>query len=327
MKLRHPRRKLTQYKEGPAPERTLRSKVTQWIYLAVVLFVVAYVIYYIAYTMFYFNQRGLVVVNHVVISSVRGGRILKISVGAGDHVKKGALLLRIASPNSCRQNPDNKIIHELKIKNGLDRGKIRMLMQQRNSKKNELKKIQYQRSMELFSGNITRMRTLQDAILVLGGNIDLLRRGLRLRTAEIKKLSMNKALDAACQDEVIRAPSDGTVIAVQHKVFEVLQRTEPVMDFVKDDAPVYIHVTFNNKRYDDLSLGKEVQIRLPDGELGKGKIAEVKSTSVPFAVNEFARNYLPQRTRLMAMIEPLNRKDAKLWKSFIEMEVEVRGWR
>jgi len=326
MKLRHPKSNLSQFKEVSAPKRTFGSKLTQWIYLTVLLFLLAYIIYYIAYKIFYFDQRGLVVVNHVIIASKRGGRILKVPVVVGSHVKKGELLLLLDAPDICRQGASNKTIRELKIKNAFDREKIRALVERRNIKKNELRQMQYQQSMELFAGNHARIQSLQDILLTLGGNINGLRHGLKIRTAEIKTLFANKMSDAACQNEVIRAPSDGTIIAVQHKVFEVLQRTEPVMDFIKDGAPVYIHAVFNNKFYNALSLGKEVQIRFPNGDLGKGKIIEVKSTSVPFAMNE-NQKYLPQRTRLLAIIKPLEKKESDLWKLFIEQEVEVRGWR
>jgi len=326
MKLRHPRSKLTQYKEVSAPKRTFGRKLTQWIYLAILLSLVVYAIFYVGYQIFYFDQRGLVTVHHVVISSARGGRILKEAAGAGDHVRKGALLLRIASPNVCRRSADEKVIRELKMKNGFDGQKVRVFIQQRNTKRHELNRMQYQRSMELFSDNTARIRALQDALANLDGDIDVLRHEIKLRNDEIKKLSANNTLDDACRDELIRAPADGTIVSIQHRTYEVVQRSDPVMDFVKDDAPVLIHALFRNEYYESLSLGKKVQIRFPDKSFSKGRVIKIESTSVPFAVNTVRKNYAPARTRILAVIEPLDKKDVNLWKSFMEMEVEVKGW-
>jgi len=325
MKLRHPRNNLTQYENEDAPKRSFSSYVTQWIYLVVVFTILGFIGYYIIHSIYYFNQRGMVLVNHVVISTARGGRILSQPVQVGQHVKKGDLLLRIASPNICKKSVNDKKIADLKMQNAFNVMKIKLLIKKRSYKEKQLQKIRYQRSLELFSTPQMDAQTLQDELQDLSANIQLLQREDVIRRQAIKDLADMILEDHDCVDEFVYAPQDGTIVAVEHKVFEVLQRTESGMDFIADDADVYIEAAFHNKYYNAISMGENVEIRLPDGGLSQGVIKEIKSTSAPFAVQENNR-YLQQRTRLLVVVEAANKEEAERWKSFIEMEIEVRGW-
>ncbi|GEM_PF-3712670 len=326
MKLRHPKSAITQFGDSKAPARTWRSKFTQWIYFAIVGFIILYAIYYFVYMRFYFIQRGLVQVNHVVVASVRGGRILKIPVSVGEHVKKGRLLMRVDSPNDCRQGDGVGIVLALKGKNSLDRVKRDALKQQMKLKNNDLKRLRYRRSMELYSEQGIKLQALQDKLLALQGDIKLLNQQIAVRNKEIKRLSGLGVHHNGCSDEFVRAPADGTIIAINHAPFEVLQRTEPVMDFIKDNAPVSLIMTLNNDYYDSLTLNEKVDVYFPDGSVGKGFISKIQSTAIPFPIRDSA-HYLPERTRVLATIEPLESEDLNHWRAFNEVEVEVRGWR
>jgi len=325
MKLRHPRNNLTQYKDEEPPKRSFSSYLTQWLYLAAIFIILGFIGYYIIHSIYYFNQRGMVLVNHIVISSARGGRILSQPVQVGQHVKKGDLLLRVASPNTCKKSLNDKKMADLKMQNSLNAMKMKMLIKNRTYKEKQLQKIRYQRSLELFSKSQMDAQSLQDELQNLSANIQLLRHGKVIRRQAIKDLAAIMLEDRDCMDEFVYAPENGTIVAVEHKVFEVLQRTEPCMDFIATDADVYIEAAFHNKYYNAVSMGEDVKIRLPDGELSQGVIKEIKSTSAPFAVQENNR-YLQQRTRLLVVVKPANQQEAKRWKPFIEMEVEVRGW-
>jgi multidrug resistance efflux pump len=326
MKLRHPESTITQFHDSKAPDRTWRSKMTQWIYLAIIAFILLYAIYYMVFANFYFLQRGLVQVDHVIVASQRGGRILGIPISVNQHVKKGALLMRVDAPNDCRQTIGNREIATLKTKNALDRIKRSSLKKQLEFKQQELKKVRYRRSMELFAESNINLQNLENDLFSLQGNIDLLSSQIALRNRAAKQLQGIGFNSAGCQDEFIHAPADGTVIAINHKTFEVLQPTEAVMDFIRDDASVHIISNFNNDDYKSLTVGEEVDVKLPDGSISKGLVSEIKSTSIPFPTEEVL-HYMPARTRILATITPLDAITLKQWQAFNEMEVEVTGWR
>ncbi len=326
MKLRHPRRKLTQFEDKPAPRRGWGRRLTQWAYLAVLLFLTLYAFFYVGYQLLYFNQRGRVVVHHVVIASARGGRILEEPHGVGACVKKGALLARVGSPFECRPSLGNRALRDLKVRNTLDAYKLRTLIEKRKLARTTLDGLRQRRAMELFGDSPGRIRALRDQIDDLDRDIALLRQTIRLRRAEIKELASAPGGNG-CEDELIRAPADGVIVAVERKADEVVQRATPILDFVPDHAPVEIRAIFKNNYYDDLTLGKQVKIRFPDGSKSLGQIVRIESTSVPFAMNHMRKNYIPERTRVLTIIRPLNDKDAMLWRAFMEMEVEVMGWR
>jgi len=332
MKLRHPKSTLTQFKDTSTPLRTWRSKLTQWIYLAIIAFIVLYAVYYLSFMHFYFNQRGLVQVDHVVVASSRGGRILAIPVKPGEHVKKGDLLMRVAAPADCHgQTMGGKGLADLKMKNALDRVRKKQLVQKIKLKNYELKQLSYRRSMELYANHNVNLQGLSDEILALKAGVELLNQQIYLRSKAMKKISAIVYSARGCQDEMVRAPANGTVITIKHKVFEVLERTGSVMDFIKDKAAVHITANFRNDYYDSLSLGEKVDIRFPDGSKSQGVISEIKSTAIPFPEQENT-HYLPYRTRIMVTIEPLEIDSSEAdqldhWRFFNEMEVEVRGWR
>ncbi len=327
MRLRHPRRKLTQYKETPAPPWTWGRKLTQWAYLAVLLFLVAYAFYYVGYQMLYFNQRGRVTVQHVVIASARGGRILEEPFGVGACVKKGQLLARVGAPFDCRPSSGDRALRDLEVKNKVDRFRLRGLLDQRRLLLRQLREMKNRRALELFGDSPGGVRELEEKLRDLDGDILLLRRQIRLRTKEIGEIRALARGDHGCGPELIRAPSDGRIVAVERTANEVVMRSTPIMDFVPDDAEVEIRAIFKNDFLESLTLGKEVRIRFPDDSETPGRIYRIESTSVPFSWDHFRKNYIPERTRVLAVIRPLNRHDARVWKAFQEMEVEVMGWR
>ncbi len=332
MRLRHPRRKPTQSQELPPPRRSWGMRLTQWIYLSVLLLLGLYVLVYLGYRLLCFSERGWVSVRHVVIASARGGRILAEPHGVGACVRKGALLVRVGSPSECRPvvsgNRDRNL-RELERRQALDAYKLRMLIEQRKLARAALDDARQWRAMELFSGRQGQMRTLRDRIAGLDRDIALLRQALRLRRTEIDQLNKLAAVPAhaGCEDELIRAPADGVIVAVERKADEVVERATPILDFVPDHAPVEIRAVFRYDEYASLTLGRQVTIHFPDGSESQGRIVRIEATSAPFAMDRVRKNYELERTRVLAIIRPLSDRDAMLWRAFREMEVEVTGWR
>jgi len=224
-----------------------------------------------------------------------------------------------------------KGLADLKMKNALDRVKKKQLLQTIKLKKYNLKLQSHRRSMELYANHTVNSQALKDELLALQTGVDLFNQQIYLRNQAMKKMSAVVYSNSGCQDEMVRAPADGIIITIKNKPFEVLQRTESVMDFIKNKAEVHITASFKNDYYDSLSLGEKVDVSFPDGSKSQGVISEIKSTSIPFPV-QGSTHYLPDRTRIMATIDPLETKASEAdqldhWRLFNEMEVEVRGWR
>jgi len=327
MRLRHPRSKLTQFREAPAPPQTLGRKLTQWLYLGVLLFLVFYALYYVGYQFLYFSERGMVNVEHVVIASARGGRILEEPFGVGACVKKGQMLAKVGAPFECQRSSMDRILPELELKNRVDGFKLSGLRKQRRRLLQQLREMKDRRALELFGDSPGGVQELEKDIRDLDADILLLKEQIRLRAKEIGEIRRMAPGDRGCGPELIHAPSDGRIVAVERRANEVVMRSTPIMDFIPDDAKVEIRVIFKTDYLESLTLGKEVRLRFPDGNKGVGRIRRIESTSVPFSWNHFRKNYIPERTRVTAVIEPLNDHDAQIWKTFAEMEVEVMGWR
>ena len=337
MRLRHPKPVLSHSNLADTGKPSLGSRITRWIYFSVLIALVLYIVWYAVFRFFYIDNRGLVEADRTRIASSRGGRILDLPAKNGDHVRKGELLARLKSPNDCdvpavsKAQEETPELRSLRRKQLSDRTQLRVLLQQRKEKKTRLQHMKYRHAMELsISGAASQRLKLEDDMLRIGGEIRSLRAMIPLRKKDIQHLQAMLKLgeiSPGCRDEVIHAPYNGTIVSKDHWPFEVMQRTEPIMDIIADDASVHIESYFRNDAFETLHIGMHLTVFFPDGSQSRAKVTAIKSTSLAFPNREFHDDYLPFRTRILAIIEPVDEADVVLWKQFNQMEVEVRGWR
>ncbi len=337
MRLSHPKPVLSHSNQADTGKPSLGSRITRWVYFSVLIGLLFYIIWYGVFRFFYIDNRGLVEVDRTRVASSRGGRILELTVKNGDHVNKGDMLARLKSPNDCDAPAVSKALEEtpelrsLRRKQLSDRTQLKVLLQQRKEKKTRLQRMKFRHAMELsISGVASQRLKLEDDMLRLGGEIRSLRAIIPLRKKDIQHLKAILKLAVikpGCRDELIHAPYKGTIVSKDHWQFEVMQRTEPIMDIIADDANVHIESYFRNDTFKTLSIGMDLTVFFPDGSESKAKVTAIKSTSLPFPNRGFHDDYLPFRTRILAVMEPVDEADVVLWKQFNQMEVEVRGWR
>lgn len=336
MRLRHPKPILSHRSVENTTQLSRASRITRWLYFGVLIGLALYIIWYGVLKFFYVDNRGLVEIDHIRIASSRGGRILELPANVGDHVKKGALLVRLQSPNDCAPpqssevQPETPELRSLRRKLLSDRTRLETLLQQRKDKQAQLRNMRFSHAMELSIGSVRlQSQKLEDDILRLDGEVRSLRTIIPAREKDIKHLEKVLLLGVeqkGCGDEEIRALYDGTVLSKTHRQFEVVKRTDPIMDFIADDARVHIESYFRTDDFNALSVGLELMVIFPDHSKSRAKVVDIKSTSIPFPNREFHDSYLPFRTRILTILEPVDEKDIPLWKQFNRMEVEVQGW-
>ncbi len=337
MRIRHPKPVRSHSNLSDVGKPSLGSRITRWIYFSVLAGLVLYIVWYAVFRFFYIDNRGLVEADRTRIASARGGRILDLPVKNGDHVHKGELLARLKSPNACdapavsKAQAETPELRSLRRQQLSDRTQLRVLLQQRKEKKTRLQHMKFRHAMELsISGAASQQQKLADDLLQLGGKIRSLRAMIPLRKKEIQHLqAMLKlaVITPGCRDELIHAPYNGTIVSKDHWPFEVMQRTEPIMDIIADDASVHIESYFRNDVFETLHIGMQLTVFFPDGSESRARVTAIKSTSLAFPTRQFHDDYLPFRTRILVMMEPVDKTDIALWKQFNQMEVEVRGWR
>ncbi|MDQ6996371.1 MAG: HlyD family efflux transporter periplasmic adaptor subunit [Mariprofundus sp.] len=337
MRLRHPKPVLSHSQTADTAKPSLGSRVTRWLYFSVLFGLIGYIIWYGVFRFFYVDNRGLVEADRTRVASVRGGRILELPVQNGDQVKKGDLLVRLKSPADCataivsEDLAETPELRTLRRKQLSDRSRLNMLVRQRKAMKTRLGRMRYRHAMELsLSSSASQRQNLEDGLLRTSGEIRSLRAIIPVRKKDIQHLEeilKRKVIRPACLDELIHAPYDGKIVSKDHWRFEVMQRTEPIMDIIANDANVHIESYFSNDTFKTLSVGMELTVFFPDGSESKAKITDIKSTSLQFPARDFQDNYLPFRTRILATLEPVDDVAEAQWKQFNQMEVEVRGWR
>jgi len=316
---------------------TRASRWTRIVYFLALFGLAVYVLVYTVLNFFFINNRGLVEVDRVEVASVRGGRILELPVQSGDHVKRGDLLVRLKSPENCEvlvntgAGKSTAELRSMRLKQLADRAQLKALQRIMKDSKSRLKDIDMRHAMELSlgsSGNAGR-QSLESDLFKTSGEINSLKQMIAQRSRQINELValLNQGVvDTGCEDELIRAPYAGTIVSKVHKKFEVMQRTQTIMDLMSDDADVYIESYLNNSSFNMINQGNELTVYFPDNQTSQARIRAVESTSLPFTKREFS-NYLPHRTRIRMTLEPADKADIPLWKQFNQMEVEVHGWR
>lgn len=334
MRLRHPKPVLTHSHASDTAKPPFASRVTRWLYFTLLIVLLGYIIWYAMFRYFYIDNRGLVNVDRVRIASSRGGRILELPVKNGDHVKKGDLLVRLKSLNECvdltGKPAESAELRNLRQKLASDQVRLKNLYALRRTTKAEIEQMKFRHAMELSMREGSGTRELENELQRMNGDIRHLRSMIALRKKEIQHLKDLLGVSEVrpeCHDELIYAPFDATVVSEDHLQFEVMQRTQPIMDIVADDAEVHIESYFKNDNFNSLQVGMQLTVFLPDGSESKGRIVSLQSTALALPSRGYHDNYIPYRTRVLAILAPMSKADAALWRQFNQMEVEVRGWR
>jgi len=316
MKLRNRKSYLNSLPEGKAPV-SLLSKLIHWAYFLILIALVIYFARYIYYRLSSVEGFGQVVVERVVLSAGYGGNIAQLPVVEGQTINKGDILVHIFSLKSCQQK-DNANIFKLKLDTEIKTAKLNALRKKLKEINNH--QVMY-RALELNNRVLNSTANLQF-------DITLLAKELKLQLELLRTLNKNQQdrpiTVAECQDEIIHAPFKGEVKRVLKQNYEFVDKGEAVVIVESKQADVQIEGYLSKYDLKDISLGNQVTIEFPDGEIGYGTINKIDASAYAFAERRW-ENYEPSDTRIRILLSPIDQQQSELWKQYDLLRVQIRG--
>ena len=325
MKLRNRKTYINTLPEGGPPEN-VRPRITQIIYYIILLSVVGYVIFIFASRYFYFKEKGFVEVEKTIISSSRGGKVLKLKASEGKKIDKNTLIAVIAATRVC-QAADNTRQQKLAYDIGLNKARQGILNSEIQGLNRDLSTFSLRRALETGQNRLSSRESIKRLLAKKRAEAALLYRQIQLQKTQLAGLEKQRAtvrLPAECFNEVIKAPFDGIVHSVKRKINEFSARGASLMTLIADTAAVRIELYLDNDQLKYLQAGNIVTITFPDGVKGKAEIEKIYSSAYKFPERDWV-HYRPADTQVRVHLKPLNKRDAAVWKKYDRMEVTVRG--
>ena len=121
------------------------------------------------------------------------------------------------------------------------------------------------------------------------------------------------------------SPIDGTINQIFTKEFETALRDEVVLS-VHKKSPIFVRAYFDQKDLDHVGIGEEFTVTFPDGTVSKGVLKSFYYSTIPLP-EEFQKRYEPVSRAVVGDIYPLNIDEAKRWKDFYKMSVDVSKYK
>lgn len=121
------------------------------------------------------------------------------------------------------------------------------------------------------------------------------------------------------------SPIAGTINQIFTKEFETALRDEVVLS-VHKKSPIFIRAYFDQKDLDQIGIGEEFTITFPDGTISKGVLKSFYYSTIPLP-EEFQKRYEPVSRAVVGDIYPVNIDEARRWKDFYKMSVDVSKYK
>lgn len=121
------------------------------------------------------------------------------------------------------------------------------------------------------------------------------------------------------------SPIAGTINQIFTKEFETALRDEVVLS-VHKKSPIFIRAYFDQKDLDQISIGEEFTVTFPDGTVSKGVLKSFYYSTIPLP-EEFQKRYEPVSRAVVGDIYPVNIDEARRWKDFYKMSVDVSKYK
>lgn len=121
------------------------------------------------------------------------------------------------------------------------------------------------------------------------------------------------------------SPIAGTINQIFTKEFETALRDEVVLS-VHKKSPIFVRVYFDQKDLDQIGVGEEFTVTFPDGTVSKGILKSFYYSTIPLP-EEFQKRYEPVSRAVVGDIYPVNIDEAKRWKDFYKMSVDVSKYK
>ncbi len=121
------------------------------------------------------------------------------------------------------------------------------------------------------------------------------------------------------------SPIAGTINQIFTKEFETALRDEVVLS-VHKKSPIFVRAYFDQKDLDQISVGEEFTVTFPDGTVSKGVLKSFYYSTIPLP-EEFQKRYEPVSRAVVGDIYPVNVEEARRWKDFYKMSVDVSKYK
>lgn len=171
----------------------------------------------------------------------------------------------------------------------------------------EAKKILAQLQADLAAGG-TQVNAGQSGVQINGGA------GGNSGLAELEK-----------KKEYFISPIAGTINQIFTKEFETALRNDVVLSIHKK-SPIFVRVYFQQEDLAQISVGEEFEIKFPDGTISKGVLKSFYYSTIPLP-EEFQKKYEPVSRAVVGDVYPVNIDEAKRWKDFYKMSVDVSKYK
>lgn len=331
------------------------------IYLILLSLFLFFVVYYLIHKAFYINAKGQVLLESLSIRLTEDARILDIKVAEGDSIRMNDTLFVYAGENKKSSGGSSisltnsggggddswwwKEVYNLKKKISLNLIDIKRNDELIDSYKSELRRITNEvildvlpkTRLEQLKGEITKLTAdndklksensqLQGMIAQLGpGTIPDGNATTSIRTDG--KNGLTNGNSHYFSGELLGAPRfflspiEGIVTRVYTNAFETALRSEQIISLHKN-YNLTIKAFFEQDDLDQLHQGDVFKIEFPNGteSLGVLKRFYFATYAMP---EEFQKKYEPTTRTISADIYPLNDEEAKKWKAFYKMGVEI----
>jgi hypothetical protein len=121
------------------------------------------------------------------------------------------------------------------------------------------------------------------------------------------------------------SPIAGTINQIFTKEFETALRDDVVLS-VHKKSPIFVRVYFDQEDLAQIAVGEEFEITFPDGTVSKGVLKSFYYSTIPLP-EEFQKRYEPVSRAVVGDVYPVNIDEAKRWKDFYKMSVDVSKYK
>jgi len=320
MRIRNRQSVISTGNEGAPPKKTAAS-ITRLLYFGFLIFILLYLMYALGIRHFVYEGNGYIEMDSVTISTPQTGKVIQLSVSAGQQVVAGEVIAIVASAKRCEKQIDKRG-DDLEFEIHLNRAKLKSLNEELAYKSQQVEDKVIRRALEIDK-EYSRARDLAKReveelklrIARLTHEIEAQKNNYYRHKAKLEKQQPN----TACDDIEIVSPVNGRIRQLHISLHEIAARNGAVATLVSDNAEVYISATFHKDELAQLAANPSLEITLPDGTTSSGNVISTRtvtrSLNIPGA----------KEGEIVTRIIPTTDQARAQWRKFEQLQVSVKG--
>ncbi|TCO76292.1 HlyD family efflux transporter periplasmic adaptor subunit [Chromatocurvus halotolerans] len=313
---------------GPEPVATKSrgAQFTQFLYLAILVAFLAYLLQLGWRYATRLELTGQVMVETRVLGAPLSGQVTP-KVMRAQTVRQGDILALIDPQLACEERLlEDRRLEQVRHDLRLAKAENRLLDERLQRLQQQSPASTVQRALELDNSRGDPLIAWRERVQALEDEKELGRIAtvsLEARLAEITAQSeLLTRLDPACLTQALRAPEDGTVIALRREPSEFIERGEPLILFRETTPRVWIEVFAAGDELSALVGQATAKVTLPDGRESEGRVKRVESSAADAPRLE-TQDYVPVAAALRVVLAPADAATAAEWASYSRMNVKV----